>query len=85
MSDEKNREKEYLKNQAEMVFNSLVFWEREISKLTKELEIKESEGVSVVKGERILKYYLIKLNFDLREMGRLDKQCKIFIDQQNDQ
>ena len=61
-----------LHDQAEMLFDSIAFWERQVSALSNEATTEESE----------LSYCLTKLQYDMREMEKVDHICRKFVEKQ---
>ena len=82
-------EEQFLKEQAEMVCNSIAFWEKKIAEFNSGGVTGKDEDDDIyfdgdsIEGERTmadeLKYLISHLQFDVREMEKLDKKCKLFI------
>ena len=84
-------EEQYLKEQGELVCESIAFWEKRIVEFQKTEDnqiggsIEGEDSLSWFEGEepeskdKELAYLIGHLQFDLREMERLDERCKIFL------
>ena len=74
------KEEALLKDHAEVLFNSLAFWETKISELLEKEDWTDEFDVFDVEEDQQqeLHYLYGKLQFDMREMERLDKKFRKF-------